>query len=45
MTFSLVELQDFLATVLLPLMAIVGAVVLAWIILMLLIVFIVDAVG
>jgi hypothetical protein len=45
MAFSLVELQDFLTAVLLPLMAIAGAVVLAWIILSLLIVFIVDAVG
>lgn len=45
MAFSLVELQDFLTAVLLPLMAIAGAVVLAWIILSLLIVLIVDAVG
>lgn len=45
MAFSLVELQDFLTAVLLPLMAIAGAVVLAWIILSLLIVLVVDAVG
>lgn len=45
MTFSVTELQDFLSAVLLPIVAIAGAVSLAWLILLLLIAFVADVVG